>query len=79
MKHSQPAPGQILQISRGDRWIAHYRLQELSITCTLTSDGFLRVDVNNLTDILQVRSVIQQLTAPRQTLTQWLDRCWSIH
>jgi len=77
MNPSQPAFGQILQISRGDRWIAYHRLQDLSIACSLTTDGFLRVDAANFTEILQVRSVIQQLTAPRQTLADWLDRCWS--
>jgi hypothetical protein len=73
----QPVSGHIVQITRCDRWTAYQRLQDLSIICNHPADGSLRVDVANFTEILQVRSVIQQLTAPRQTLINWLDRCWS--
>jgi hypothetical protein len=78
MNSSQPASGHILQIARSDRWTAYHRLQDLSIACSQTADGYLRVDAANFTEVLQVRSVIRQLTASRQTLTHWLDRCWLI-
>ncbi|NJK54027.1 MAG: hypothetical protein HC936_16865 [Leptolyngbyaceae cyanobacterium SU_3_3] len=80
MNHSQyqSALGQVVQISRSDRWQASHRLQELSIPCYQTEDGCLRVDASNLVEILLVRSVIQQLTVPRQSLADWLDRCWSV-
>lgn len=68
--------GQILTISRCDRWQAHQRLQELEIRCWCTEDGSLSVEIPTLLTAMQVRSVIQQLTASRQELIAWLDRCW---
>lgn len=75
--HRQPTSGQVVQVSRSDRWQAYQRLQELSICCNHTQEGFLLVDVSNLVEILQVRSVIQQLTVPRPVLAEWLEQCWS--
>jgi hypothetical protein len=76
--HRQAGSGQVVQISRCDRWQAYHRLQELSIACHPTEDGHLQVDASNLTEMLQVRSVIQQLTVSRQVLVSWLERCWNV-
>jgi hypothetical protein len=66
----------VLTISRCDRWLACQRLQDLSIPCYCTEDGYLHVEVAHPTAIAQVKSVIQQLTAPRTALVGWLEQCW---
>lgn len=75
---SQSSTVQILTISRSDRWLVQQRLQSLSIPCHCPADGRLEVEVNTPVAIVQVRSVIQQLTAPRSELLDWLERCWSL-
>ncbi len=66
----------VLTISRGDRWQACQRLQDLDIACHCTTDGYLQVEISTPATILQLRSVIQQITAPRTELVDWLGRCW---
>lgn len=66
----------VLTISRGDRWQVYQRLQELHIPCTCSRDGGLSVEIAHPIDILQLRSVIQQLTASRANLVGWLEQCW---
>jgi hypothetical protein len=68
----------VLTISRGDRWLAFQRLQELGISCQCLSDGQLEVEINRPVDLPQLRSVVQQLTATRTELVEWLNRCWKI-
>ncbi|QZZ20722.1 hypothetical protein J5X98_26460 [Leptothermofonsia sichuanensis E412] len=67
---------QLLSVSRCDRWQASQRLQALSIPCYCSSDGLLVVEVDSPLDILQLRSVVHQLTASRVELIDWLERCW---
>lgn len=67
---------QVPTVSRCDRWQAHQRLQSLSIPCHCSADGHLTVEVNTPVAVLQLRSVVQQLTAPRTELIDWLERCW---
>lgn len=66
----------VLTISRCDRWQACQRLQELGIPCDCRADGHLHVEINHPIVLLQVRSVIQHITASRAELIDWLNRCW---
>ncbi|MEL6381831.1 MAG: Asr1405/Asl0597 family protein [Cyanobacteria bacterium J06626_18] len=68
--------GQVVSVQRWDRWSIHRRLQELNIPCACPIDGTLRVDVENPTDLLLVRSTVRQFTTSRQTSVDWLERCW---
>lgn len=68
--------GQVVKISRSDRWQVYQRLQELEIPCCCSDDGLLRVEVENVLMALQVRSVVQQITGSRPELTRWLETCW---
>jgi hypothetical protein len=68
----------ITSISRCDRWLACQRLQDLDIPCQCQSDGYLRVDIVHPIAILQLRSVVQQITASRSDLVDWLEKCWEI-
>lgn len=67
---------QVPTISRGDRWLAYQRLQELNIPCQCRPDGRLGVEINHPIDLLQLRSVVQQITASRAELINWLEQCW---
>lgn len=68
--------GQIVQISRRDRWQVYHRLQELKILCWCPADGSLRVEINNSIEAALVRSTIMQFIADRSELVDWLQRCW---
>ncbi|MDX2239877.1 MAG: hypothetical protein NW224_04255 [Leptolyngbyaceae cyanobacterium bins.302] len=63
-------------IARSDRWLVRQRLQELHIPCHCLADGQLSAEIHSPIDILQLRSVIQQATATRSDLIDWLERCW---
>jgi hypothetical protein len=65
-------------VPRGDRWRIYHRLQELTIPCWCLPDGTLRVEVQNSTGALLLRSVVQQFMAPRQEMVNWLERCWHL-
>ncbi|MCY7394495.1 MAG: hypothetical protein LH647_24250 [Leptolyngbyaceae cyanobacterium CAN_BIN12] len=62
-------------ISRCDRWLACQRLQDLNIPCQCQLDGCLQVEITHPIAILQLRSVVQQITASRSELIEWLERC----
>lgn len=66
---------QLVQVCRCVRWQVYQRLQELSIPCTCLENGDLHVEVNTPTQAWLLRSVVQQITAPRQQLVEWLERC----
>lgn len=68
--------GQVVNVSRIDRWVIYHRLQELMIPCWCPADGSLRVEVNNSIAAVLVRSTVQQFVASRQELVEWLERCW---
>nr|WP_290223928.1 Asr1405/Asl0597 family protein [Trichocoleus desertorum] len=70
--------GQVIQVSRCDRWQAYQRLQELGVQCWCAGDGTLSVEVQTVGDAVQLRSVIQQLTGSRNELIDWLDLCWQL-
>lgn len=76
---SSPSPNcQVVTIDRSTRWQAFQRLQELEIPCICSSDGTLLVETNTLVAIVQVQSVIRQLTAGRLFLAGQLERCWNL-
>lgn len=67
---------QTLSIARSDRWQVCHRLTELDIVATCSKNGSLAVEIHHPIDLLQVRSVLQQLSASRQQLVDLLERCW---
>lgn len=70
--------GQVVRVSRCDRWQAYQRLQDLGLQCACAGDGTLSVEVQTVGEAIQLRSVIQQLTASRSELIDWLDLCWQL-
>lgn len=75
---SNASGGQVVTISRCDRWQVYHRLQELMIPCWCPADGSLWVDVNNCIAAVLVRSTVKQFVASRQELVDWLERCWQV-
>jgi hypothetical protein len=73
LEHSQ-----LVAVSRLDRWRICHRLQELMIPCWCPPDGSLRVDIRDSINALLLRSVVQQFTASRPEMLDWLERCWLI-
>ena len=67
-----------INVARQDRWQVYQRLQELDIACSCTLEQPLQTQIHSPADVLQVWSVIQQITAPRQELVSWLKRCWKV-
>lgn len=66
---------QVVLISRGDRWQAYRRLQELGIPCYCTSGQPLYVVVNSSSAAIQLWSVVRQFNEPRHRLAVWLNKC----
>ncbi len=66
----------IVRIPKRDRWRVCYRLRELQIPCHCAADGTLHVVVEHAMTLLLVRSTINQFTASRSDLLDWLERCW---
>ncbi len=67
---------QQIAVCRCDRWQLQQRLQDLEIPVYCEEDGSVWADVSHPVTIVQIRSVMQQLVAPRQELVGWLNRCW---
>ena len=59
-----------------DRWQVYQRLQELDVPCRCYTNEPLTVQIANGVAAIQLWSVAKQLTAPRQELVCWLERCW---
>ncbi len=59
-----------------DRWQVYQRLQELEIKCWCEPNQPLRVEIDNPLAVVQLWSVMQQLTASRQELICYLEHSW---
>ena len=68
----------ILSVKWAYRWSVFRRLQELNIDCKCSTNEPLLVDLDSLTTLMQVRSVLSQFSASRQDLVSRLDNCWQV-
>ncbi len=69
---------EIEHIDWAQRWQAYRRLQELSIPCWCASYRPLRVRLSSFHAMIQLDSVLRQLTHNRWELASWLERCWQL-
>jgi hypothetical protein len=76
--HLNSSVAHVVAVPRIDRWRIYHRLQELMIPCWCPEDGSLRVEVQNSTGALLLRSVVQQFMASRPEMVRWLERCWEM-
>ncbi|GAB1538022.1 hypothetical protein NUACC21_06780 [Scytonema sp. NUACC21] len=65
-----------LEVNWADRWQIYHRLQELDIPCCCETNQPLTVEISNVTDAIQVWSVVRQFTNSRQDLICALKKCW---
>lgn len=68
-----------IMVSRSERWHIHARLSELGIASGCRQDGGLDVEIHSPLALIQLRSLLQRLVAPRQQLIDQLERCWENH
>ncbi|NEQ86315.1 MAG: hypothetical protein F6K26_41470 [Moorea sp. SIO2I5] len=75
---SESEASQVIEIKWGDRWQVYRRLQELEIPCHCQTNQPLKAQIDNVTALIQIWSILRQLTLPRQELISWLDDCWRL-
>ena len=61
-----------------DRWQVYHRLQALDIGCECSGFQPLKVRIKTPTELIQVRSVVQQVSSSRVELIGRLNRCWQL-
>jgi len=66
----------ILPVKWAYRWSVFRRLQELNIDCQCSTNEPLLVNLDSLTTLMQVRSVLSQFSTSRKDLVNRLDVCW---
>jgi hypothetical protein len=67
---------QIIEIDRAEKWEMYHRLQELQIHCQCAGDRPLIVRCNTVNDVIQLWSVVKQISSSRQQSIEWLKLCW---
>lgn len=65
-----------IEVQCENRWQVYHRLRELDIPCQCASYQPLKVQVNHALAAIQLWSVVQQVTTPRQQLADLLEACW---
>lgn len=65
-----------LSIEGCHRWQVYHRLCELEIACSCTAYRPLSIQIESAIVLVQFWSVMRQATHSRQTLVNWLERCW---
>ncbi|HIK32030.1 MAG TPA: hypothetical protein IGS17_10425 [Oscillatoriales cyanobacterium M59_W2019_021] len=76
LQPESPETLQIVGLSPCDRWLVYQRLQELDIPCHCELYQPLRVRVPSLQAAIQLWSAVRSISAPRQELVSFLERCW---
>jgi hypothetical protein len=67
---------QVIEIDRTEKWQLYNRLQELQIDCQCAGDRPLIVQCRTVNDVIQLWSVVKQISSSRQQLVNWLQLCW---
>ncbi len=70
---------QLIAVQWQLRWPIYQRLTDLGVPCEYAPYQPLRVEVNSPLAALQVWSVVRQMSAPRETLIDWLEQCWQVN
>ncbi|XHX79381.1 MAG: Asr1405/Asl0597 family protein [Stenomitos frigidus ULC029] len=71
-----PQTDTMIEIRCTDHWQVYYRLQELEIPCCCSYHQPLKVQVSSAIAAIQIWSIVQHVTLPRQALVQRLNACW---
>lgn len=74
-----PAPSYaVVELDRMARWDVYLRLQELSVSCKCKLGVPLQVQVNSVTEAIQLWCVVQACTADKLSHLAHLERCWQL-
>ncbi len=73
-----PAAAAVLTVHCEDRWQVYHRLQELGINAQCKSFQPLQANINTPTEVLQLWSVIRQVSTPRHVLAAVLHKSWQL-
>jgi len=68
----------LVEVDRLARWDVYLRLQKLGIPRMCKLGEPLRVRVDSPTVAIQLRCVIQSVTAPKAFQANHLERCWGL-
>lgn len=68
---------QVIAVPWQYRWQVYYRLSRLGISCWYAPYQPLYGEITTPLAAIQVWSVVQQITASRQSLVYWLNDCWN--
>ncbi len=68
----------IVSIQWKHKWDIYHRLKALEIDCQCQTNQPLLIQLNTTQSAIQVWSVVKHLSAPRQELVSWLNRCWQL-
>lgn len=74
---SETSTQKVLQVNPALRWQVYQRLQELDISCECLCYQPLYVKYTNTTEVIQIWSVVRQMTASRSELIGFLNNCWN--
>lgn len=67
-----------IQVECEHRWEVYKRLQELDISCKFQMYAPLAVQIVHPTDAMQLWSILQRTSMPRNTLIGRLQNCWQL-
>ena len=65
-----------IELDRVARWDIYFHLRELSVPCECKFNQPLQVQVNTASTAMQVWSLVQVFTSPKQQCIERLERCW---
>ena len=65
-----------VEVNCEDRWQVYYRLQELDVRCQCSGYQPLEVDIQTVTEAIQLWSIVSRVSEPRQVLVNRLTASW---
>lgn len=68
----------LIQVECENRWEVYKRLQKLDISCRFQMYAPLEVQIDHSTDVMQLWSILQRTTMPRNILIGRLKNCWKL-
>ncbi|MGK7894278.1 MAG: Asr1405/Asl0597 family protein [Xenococcus sp. (in: cyanobacteria)] len=69
---------QIVTIEWSRRWQVYHRLKALEIECYCRMNEPLKVIPNSPQQLIQLWSIVKEVTNTKQELVEWLNQCWQI-
>ena len=69
---------QTVTIKGSERWQVYYRLKALDIECFCRMNEPLQVAPDSPQQVIQLWSIVKQVTSDRHELVDWLNQCWRI-